>query len=419
MRRSRLESGFGSWLRAIAIAGLSIGLCHGCAKTPSELNRYDAAPTVNVADLIMIITDIHDKTGKDDKAVTLFYDRQTGCPVGGIDLFMQPEFSEGLTVARRDPEGQFGYVDIAGRVVIPFRYYMAWPFHEGRAVVWLKEVRTGQRSYGLIDRAGQWIVVPGQYEEIGPYREGRCAFRVGKLWGFLDGIGRVVVPPRFVGSEPPVFSSAMAAAREQGGRVTYVDKYGRVVVMAPEHTQDAYPFCDGLARIAVHVHQDNPVLDEASEHQDIFGDLRFGYIAATGNVVVPPAYTAAGDFSEGLAPVSQTATSMMQDDSSIMMVYELEFGHGKSWGYIDAAGKMAIPFTFERAGRFSCGVARVRENGKWGYIDKTGRYVIQPCYGWAWDFRNGVAEVWHEGNICFIDRAGKVVVNTGLPAVAF
>ena len=38
------------------------------------------------------------------------------------------------------------------------------------------------------------------------------------------------------------------------------------------------------------------------------------------------------------------------------------------WGYINATGKLVIPAKFDNAGRFSEGLARVQVGDRWGYI---------------------------------------------------
>ena len=54
-------------------------------------------------------------------------------------------------------------------------------------------------------------------------------------------------------------------------------------------------------------------------------------------------YTGAGDFSEGLAPVSLN----------------------RKWGYVDKAGRNVIKPMFDEARGFIAGVALVKLEGKW------------------------------------------------------
>ena len=382
---------------------------------------------------------LNEKSGLHNKHITLFFSRKTGKPVEGIDLVIWSGFSDGLAAAQQNSDGGFGYVDTTGRVVIPFQYRHADGFSEGRAVAIPKDVDPSYAAggvidpngrwivepgkyQGLIDRAGRWIVKPGTYYELGQYRDGRCPFRVGNKWGLMDGEGRVIVSPRYLlgGYAQPIFHSGFAAVRDEIGQWVYIDKDGQVAFKAPHGTRRALPFNDGRARIEVDVEREVP-----REHVEGVDDTTYsvtehkcGYVGMTGSVVIPPTYDAAGDFSEGLAPVSKHARVPFQDDSD-PMEFSFPSDEVDSWGYIDVTGKVVIPFGFERAGLFSGGLARVRKDGKWGYIDRTGKLVIPYRYNWARDFRDGVAEVWTQGKILFIDRTSKVVVDTNQEAVTF
>jgi hypothetical protein len=379
---------------------------------------------------------LNEKTGLHNKHVTLFFSRKTGKPVEGIDLVIWSGFSDGLAAAQQNSDGGFGYVDTAGRVVIPFQYRHAEGFSEGRAVVnpmnvdasylaggvidpngrWI--IQPGHYE-GLIDRTGRWIVPPGRYYELAQYRDGRCPFRVDNKWGLMDGTGKVIASPRY--DEPPAFHEGLAIIRGADGQFVCIDKNGQVKCKAPKDTEQAYPFHDGRARILITVRReehDSRPEGLAPECPYIVSEFKFGYLDITGSTVIPPIYAGAGIFSEGLAPVSMNAKVIFYHESD-PMEFSFDSGDADSWGYIDVAGKMVVPFGFQRAGDFSEGLARVRKDGKWGYIDKTGKLIIPYRFGWARDFRNGVAEVWTEGKILFIDRTGKVVVDTNLEAVTF
>jgi hypothetical protein len=53
---------------------------------------------------------------------------------------------------------------------------------------------------------------------------------------------------------------------------------------------------------------------------------------------------------------------------------------GDKWGYIDKTGQMVIPPKFSGALGFTEGLAAVVTGDKWGYIDKTGKYVWAPTW---------------------------------------
>jgi WG containing repeat len=98
-------------------------------------------------------------------------------------------------------------------------------------------------------------------------------------------------------------------------------------------------------------------------------DGMWGYIARTGEMIIPPHYDNADEFYEGLAAVEV----------------------GTKYGFIDESGKIVIPPQFDdRAFWFNDGLANVRLRDKWGFIDKTGKMVIPPLYDEGGKFSEGL-----------------------------
>ena len=81
----------------------------------------------------------------------------------------------------------------------------------------------------------------------------------------------------------------------------------------------------------------------------------------------------------------------------------------QKWGFIDTAGKEAIPFIYENADNFSEGFASVKLNGKWGFINKTGKEITPIKYDSVCDFSEGFAKVKLNGKWGFIDKTGKEI----------
>lgn len=91
--------------------------------------------------------------------------------------------------------------------------------------------------------------------------------------------------------------------------------------------------------------------------------------AASLDYAIKPQFDGAGNFSEGLACVNKD---------------------GK-WGYIDANGKLVIPYKYDEAFNFYKGRAIVRKGDKWTTVDKDGKELapyIQADYFYTVD--NGV-----------------------------
>lgn len=122
-----------------------------------------------------------------------------------------------------------------------------------------------------------------------------------------------------------------------------------------------------------------------------------GFIDGEGNVVIPPKYEVAEDFSEGLALVA-------------------EYGWGRAYGFINTRGEVVIPPLegITVLGAFHEGLCVVEVDGKSGYIDKTGAMAIAPQFDAAYDFKHGVALVSSnaesDDHWGFIDNTGMVIV---------
>ena len=79
------------------------------------------------------------------------------------------------------------------------------------------------------------------------------------------------------------------------------------------------------------------------------------------------------------------------------------------WGYIDREGYFAIPPQFTDADGFSEGLAAVEKNNKYGYINKSGAFAITPRFDAANDFREGVATVFVGEKHHIIDKQGNTL----------
>ena len=113
----------------------------------------------------------------------------------------------------------------------------------------------------------------------------------------------------------------------------------------------------------------------------------YGFMDATGELVIPCEWDEAEPFSEGFALVKKD---------------------GK-YGYIDTTGELVIPCEWESAKPFSEGLAWVG-NGDWrgpyGCIDTTGELVI-PCeWNYPGSFSEGLAYVNRDNKYGYIDKTG-------------
>ena len=134
---------------------------------------------------------------------------------------------------------------------------------------------------------------------------------------------------------------------------------------------------------------------------------RWGYMDATGRVVLEPAYDSAEPFSEGRAVVRV----------------------GDAYGYIDPAGDLVVPAQFASAAPFSQARALVTEgpegHARYGFIDPSGAVVVPLILPLAYSYSEGRALVrfrdrnltwferifgaWRDESLGFIDLDGEVV----------
>jgi hypothetical protein len=132
-------------------------------------------------------------------------------------------WSEGLIGVRR--AGRFGFIDHAGREVIPLRFESVHPFADGLAAAAI------DGKWGFIDRSGRWVVPP-VYDWVRPCSEGLCAVQEEGLWGFLDLAGKLVVPHRYLRVESTFVDGLAFVSRRLRADLPhfadgYIDRTGR------------------------------------------------------------------------------------------------------------------------------------------------------------------------------------------------
>lgn len=296
------------------------------------------------------------------------------------------EFSEGLAVIGwalcpmcRNPLWVNGIIDETGRLVIPptdsFTRYGS--FHEGLA-------RYSAHGWGFIDRAGR-IAIPAKFYDAADFSEGLAVVRSAEKsqFGYINQKGELAIPYSFEWAGD--FHDGRAAVAIAKGKYGFIDKTGRIVFRKQEWLE-AGDFSEGLAAVQVEV-GDNSVYRGYLER-------KYGFIDRTGRMVVSPQYYRVWKFSEGLALFMKTGSGYGFIDSNGTVVVKPEYADGKNfseglaavavktadekliWGYVDKDGQWVIRPQFQNANSFSGGLAAVNCD-RYGarcraYIDKTG-----------------------------------------------
>jgi hypothetical protein len=274
-------------------------------------------------------------------------------------------FAEGLAAARgTDAQGKvrYGYIDRKGGWAISPRFSEAKEFVNGLAIVGVAD-EWGRAKLGFANAQGE-LVVAAKYDKalnfgakvarverdgklllvdrvgaeiapegvdwFGTETGGRILARKGKLFGYLDPAGKIVIAPRFTSAQE--FQDGMARIWEQGG-FGFIDSRGEVVA-APRFTS-ASDFAEGLSAVSV--------------------DGKYGFVNKRGELAISATFDRAMPFSEGLAAAQRD----------------------KLWGYIDTSGKWRIEPKFAWVRPFKNGLAWAglpKERGG-QYIDGSGAVV--------------------------------------------
>lgn len=240
-------------------------------------------------------------------------------------------------------------------------------------------VRVGGK-HGCIDEAGRVVIEP-KYENLHTFREGlAAAFESGK-WGYIDRAEKWVIPPSFATAAD--FSEGLAAVRVHiESKHGYIDRSGALVI--------------------------RPVFDVAHNFHD--GEALVGFATLKGRIM---AQFADVGLQCRYERINRNGRSLGRSTLSFDPTPGRE-GLVPKWanrlgGYADASGKFVIPPQYTEAMGFQEGLAGVRIGKKMGFVDVTGAEVIPLRFDWVFPFENGLAQVGLEGKSGYIDKTGAWV----------
>ena len=189
--------------------------------------------------------------------------------------------------------------------------------------------------------------------------------------------------------------------------------------LVPRKQGEKFGFVDASGQFKI-----APAFDEALSFSQGFAAVRirgrWGSVDATGRVVIRPQFLSAFYFREGLAEVELDSGYALIDTSGKVVARgfhavdlvadgRVPASRENKSGYLDLQGKVAIPFVYDDARSFSGGLAAVAKDGKWGYIDREGRPVIPLKFDEAGPFASGLAPARMSDTTGFIDKSGDFV----------
>ncbi|MDP2310592.1 MAG: WG repeat-containing protein [Pseudomonadota bacterium] len=217
----------------------------------------------------------------------------------------------------------------------------------------------------------------------------------GRLYGYADATGTVVIPPRF--TSLPIggtgcFSDGRALAFEKK-KAGFIDEAGAWVV--EPRWDGARPLSEGRAAVAVKKK----------------GVLRWGLVDREGAPAGGGGWYKVGAFAGGRAFVErEPGTGLELVDSAGARVGDAVFAGSKNERDITM-----------RARPFSEGLAGAADvkTGLWGFVDPAGAWVLPPRWKALAPFSCGLACVQDADNIVsFVDREGREALRWALPYLA-
>lgn len=256
-------------------------------------------------------------------------------------------------------------------------------FHDGRAFV-----QGENDKFGFIDTYGN-VVIPFIYDDVRRFSNGVAWTEKDGKWGLIDVDGNIKIPhniPDSMGHNRGRrfydFSNEMAVWEGLGSSV---DKYGYISkegdqVIYPVY-DDAYKFNEGYAVVynsdsknySIINKHNNPILTLEGTEYSFYSRYDEGQYIEERKLCV----------SEGLLKVGKLFSSpkTYYESETTCDEYEPEEILVKKFGYIDVQGNVVIPFMFEYASTFNCGLAFVKlycgKHGlRKGFVDKLGNMTF-------------------------------------------
>lgn len=286
-------------------------------------------------------------------------------------------------------EGGAGYADRStGELVIPCQYFHSDPgnFHEGVASVAYMDEDWNPLDFFLIDETGAEIPLPEGIHSLyaSSASEGRIAVEnEGKMQGYADLQGNVVIPPQFLRALE--FEDGLALVRFREGDWGFINREGNTVSRG--YHDDGYwgpDYNNGAL-----------VVQTAPD--------AFTVYAVTGEELFT--FT----FPENLERFDLRPPMK----NGLCWFFEYEKGTGYLGGLVNLRGEIVSEAQWQLADfeptDFPEGLQLVMKDGKWGYIDETGQIALRLIYDRAYSFENGLARV-KIGNRCgYIDHEGREV----------
>lgn len=336
-------------------------------------------------------------------------------------------FHDGLALVIKDKK--YGYIDKEGRVLIDYQYDNAFDFSHGRAVV----VKDGK--YGIIDVTGKYSLPP-KYLDIGSFSDGLAYVQSKKGYQYYTLDCSVAFSAIF--DEAFSFNDGLAHVKK-GDKEGFIGKDGLFVVSVKDGAirrfSDAVfvqQFNDSACFISSN---DTSKIRKCFDQIGVLKDNRaivsrgdkYGYVNNKGEIVIPlkmntyPNYFQFSEFKNGHALIQRMGKYGLIDSLGNQF-YPAIFKNigiygkltpvtkGKGWGYANDDVQLKIHYNYDYAGNFVNNRAIVEEHQLYGVINTKGKVIIPIQYDDIQRLKNHLFRVESAGKVGVLSVDGKIVV---------
>lgn len=317
--------------------------------------------------------------------------------------------------------GRHGFINTAGKLVIPAKFDNVEPFSDGIATV-----KVSHDVYEYIDTKGNPLFGK-TYLYCNSFQNGYASYQNPDdpdEWGFMDQTGKTIFTMKCKWLDS--LSDGMISYEDQNGNWGFVDEKGNVVIPAQyQKVYDVPYFSEGLAAVKK--------------------DGKCGYIDPKGNTVIGFQYSVANPFSDGVAVVSMDESGCGLIDKNQNIIIPMQYlsisnssegmvgvtadGKDARTAFFTSSGKQITGFDYWLDSQYSSfhdGIAVVQsdENGgaAHGGINRYGQTVIPfHLFNDIKDFHEGlsVGTTYETDNgsvgSCIVKRPASADVDTGAP----
>ncbi|GAA0176677.1 hypothetical protein SH2C18_00540 [Clostridium sediminicola] len=233
----------------------------------------------------------------------------------------------------------YGYINRKGKFILKPKYQNANDFNKFNIAIVQENNLTG-----AINPKGEYVIKP-IYDNINSFKEGRATYILNGNMGVMDEKGNIMTnkPYNYVGDYKE--SRAMIGILNSTNSYTYgyIDRFGNEII--PPKFSQANDFIDGVVLVKIK-------------------DKKYALIDLYGNIINTYNYEIVSQYGNGLMVFSKS--------------------YGDKSGYINIKGQVVIKPIYSFAGGFKDGFAVVSTedgyNGPYGVIDQNGNYIFQPIY---------------------------------------